>query len=219
MSTKTKASCAICSTRRFRRSCSGLGKGICAQCCGASREVTVSCPLDCPYLRDARQHERPPEPDLAKLPNQDVEITESFAARNSGLFNFLCAVILKHSAGLQGLVDNDLREALDSLARTYRTLESGLIYETRPANLVAAELQQRLHAELEGFRKHVKEDAGMETVRDADVLGALVMLQRMEFGRNNGRQRGRAFIDFLFQEFPEAAGAASPASGSSVIIP
>ena len=42
----------------------------------------------------------------------------------------------------------------------------------------------------------------METVRDLDVLGILVMLQRIEFARNNGRPRGRAFLDFLRNEFP-----------------
>ena len=34
----------------------------------------------------------------------------------------------------------------------------------------------------------------MSETRDADVLGLLVFLQRLEFDRNNGR-KGRAFVD------------------------
>jgi len=42
----------------------------------------------------------------------------------------------------------------------------------------------------------------MQTLRDADVLGALVFLQRLELQHNNGRRRGRAFVDFLRAYFP-----------------
>jgi hypothetical protein len=138
------------------------------------------------------------------MPNPDVNITEKFLAQNTRLFTFLCMAILKHALGAPGVVDNDLREALEALVRTYRTLESGLIYETRPANLLAAGLQQRLRDELTEFANQAKAETGMETVRDLDVLGILVMLQRIEFARNNGRPRGRAFLDFLRNEFPDS---------------
>ena len=42
----------------------------------------------------------------------------------------------------------------------------------------------------------------MQSVRDADVLGILVFLQRLEIQHNNGRRLGRAFIDFLRTNFP-----------------
>jgi hypothetical protein len=177
----------------------------------------VDCPLDCTYLQESRQHERPPEPDPAKLPNPDVNITEKFLSQNTRLFTFLCMAILKHALGAPGVVDSDVREALEALARTYRTLESGLIYETRPANLLAANLQQRLRDELTEFEKEAKSASDMESVRDADVLGILVMLQRIEFARNNGRARGRAFLDFLRSEFHES-GLPGPADEDSGLI-
>jgi hypothetical protein len=43
----------------------------------------------------------------------------------------------------------------------------------------------------------------METVRDADILGVVVMFQRIEYTHHNSRPRGRAFIDFLRREFSE----------------
>ena len=41
------------------------------------------------------------------------------------------------------------------------------------------------------------EAAGSSSIRDATVLGVLAFLQRLEYSRNNGRKRSRAFIDFL----------------------
>ena len=219
MSSEAIMNCAICTTRRPRRYCPGVRGEICPLCCGTTREVTVDCPLDCTYLRESRAHERPPEPDPAKMPNPDVNITEKFLAQNTRLFTFLCMALLKHALGAPGVVDNDVREALEALARTYRTLESGLIYETRPANLIAATLQQRLRDELTEFEKEAKSDAGMQTVRDADVLGILVMLQRIEFARNNGRPRGRAFLDFLRNEFQESGLPGQADEDPGLIVP
>ena len=43
----------------------------------------------------------------------------------------------------------------------------------------------------------------MPVLRDADVLGVLVFLERLELQHNNGRRRGRAFLDFLRAYLPE----------------
>ena len=100
-------------------------------------------------------------------------------------------------------VDLDAREAIESLVKTYRTLQSGLIYETRPQNPYAAGIQERMAQAIEELRKAMAEDAGIETLRDKDVLATLVFLQRLEIQHNNGRTRGRAFFDFLRTYFPE----------------
>ncbi|MFB3777060.1 MAG: hypothetical protein ACE141_05590 [Bryobacteraceae bacterium] len=210
--------CAICEVRRPRRSCPAVRGDICAQCCGSAREVSLDCPLECSYLQEAHRHERPPDLDPDQMPNKDVEITERFVEEHAPLFTFVSRALWKSTLASTGVIDADVREALDAMTRTYRTMQSGLVYETRPANLVAAGVQQRLAAELDGLRKQLREETGMETLRDADVLGVLVMLQRMEFTRNNGRPRGRAFLDFLSQEFGATGGAAG-ASSSGLIIP
>ncbi len=211
--------CAICETRRPRRYCPGVRGEICSICCGTSREITVTCPLDCPHLEESRKHDKPPEPDMKQYPNAEVELSEDFLSKNQPLFGFLSAVLLRIALSAPGAVDNDLRAALDALARTYQTRGSGLIYETRPANLLAAGIQQRLQAELDEFRKQRHEQLGVETIRDSDVLGILVLLQRMEFGHNNGRPRSRAFIDLLRHEFADAPGFGPPAGGSGLVVP
>jgi hypothetical protein len=215
-----KMNCTICETRRPRRFCPAVRGDICAMCCGTARETSVDCPLDCSYLQEAHRHERAPERDPDQLPNQDVEITERFLEENGMLFAFLCRALAGVARGSSNIHDADVREALDAMARTYRTLESGLVYETRPANLLAAGIQQELAGELDALRRELRERAGVETVRDADILGVLVLLQRLEFAHNNGRPRSRAFLDFLAQEF---SGAAAPGesgeSRSGLILP
>jgi hypothetical protein len=108
-------------------------------------------------------------------------------------------------------VDFDAREALDALIRTYRTLESGLIYETKPQNPYAAAIQQAMQESVAELRTELEKETGMHSLRDAEVLGTLVFLQRLELQHNNGRRRGRAFFDFLRSYFPNSAAENTPA--------
>src|ERR1700694_3145134 len=50
---------AICEGRKEKRFCPAVHGRICPQCCGEQREVTLDCPSDCPYLQQAREHEKP----------------------------------------------------------------------------------------------------------------------------------------------------------------
>jgi hypothetical protein len=101
-------------------------------------------------------------------------------------------------------VDGDAREALEAMIKTYRTLESGLIYESKPQNTYAANLQEALNGTIEDLKKRIQEAAGLEApnLRDKDLLGVLVFMQRLELQHNNGRRKGRAFLDFLRSYFP-----------------
>ncbi len=203
--------CQICDTRKPRRHCPGIHGEICSICCGNEREVSISCPLDCSYLREARQHEKPREVSIEDVPNRDVQVTEEFLHEHEPLFLFLSSRLVEAALSSAGAVDHDVREALQSLIRTYRTLQSGLYYETRPTNLVAARIHQRMQEAIEELRKELAAK-NATPVRDAEILGTLVFLERLELHENNGRLRGRAFIDHLRTYFPEAQVSAAPAS-------
>jgi len=194
--------CVLCEVRRPRRVCPGVRGEICALCCGAEREVSISCPLDCEYLRDARLHEKPPAIDPDKFPNADIQVSESFLRRNEQLLTFAAATLFEASRENPEVIDLDMRDALQALIRTYRTLDSGLIYESRPTNPLAAFIQQRFQQSLQQYRQRLAQSAGITTIRDNDVLGVLVFLERLELSNNNGRRRSRAFIDFLRGFFP-----------------
>jgi hypothetical protein len=175
---------------------------ICPVCCGTEREVTVDCPLDCEYLREARLHDRPVPLGEADLPNKDIRVTEDFIREQEPVVMWLGSALARVMEARRS-VDGDAREGLQSLIKTYRTLESGLIYETRPSNPYAADIQEALKQAIDELRKRLAESSGMQTLRDADVLGSLVFLQRLELQHNNGRRRSRAFLDFLRTYFPE----------------
>jgi hypothetical protein len=203
--------CQICDTRKPRRHCPGIHGEVCSICCGNEREVSISCPLDCPYLVEARQHEKPHEMNPDEVPNRDVQVTEEFLREHESLFVFLSTRLLEVALTSPGAVDSDLRDALQSLIRTYRTLQSGLYYETKPTNLVAAGIHQRMQEAIDGLRKELAQK-NATPLRDAEILGTLVFLERVELHENNGRPRGRAFIDYLRAYFPPTEESIAPAA-------
>jgi hypothetical protein len=188
--------CAICEIRKPKRFCPGVRGDICTICCGTEREVTVHCPLDCPHLQGARKHDKVPDVDPDKFPNQDIKVTDDFLHENEGVLVFLGRSLMQ-SALEADAVDNDVREALDALVRTYRTLQSGVYYETRPQNPLAGAVCAGVRNRIAELQQRENEAGGVSRTRDSQILGLLVFLQRVELDRNNGRKLGRAFIDFL----------------------
>jgi hypothetical protein len=206
--------CKICETRKPRRHCPGVGGDICSICCGNEREVSVNCPLDCEFLMEARLHEKLPPVNQEQIPNLDIRVSEDFLREHEPLLIFMGAKLLEASLETAGAVDSDVREALDSLIRTYRTLQSGLYYESRPNNLVAAAIHQKIQDAVVYLRKELSEK-GSTAIRDAEILGVLVFLERVGLHQNNGRPKGRSFIDYLRANFPQQQ--ESPASAPSLI--
>ena len=212
--------CKICKKRRARRPCPAAGGEICPQCCGAERENSLACPSSCAYLREARHHEQPPAISEDQIPNRDVRVSEQFLAEREPLV-FTLALAVKRALEAVNGVDFDAREALESQIRKYRALDAGLVVDSRPPNTYAAGIQQKLDEAIEELRTGdaarqaaeahalVQRPAGDSNLRDADMLGVLVFLQRLEMQYNNGRRRGKAFRDFLTGYLPEPSPAAA----------
>ena len=212
-------SCAICHIRKPRRFCPGVRGDICTICCGTEREVTVDCPWDCPYLQEARKHERSAPVDPDKVPNQDIRVSEEFLRDHEPLLVAAGRALMGAAFDTPGAVDSDVGEALDALVRTYRTLESGVYYETRPDNVLADRICRSAQSALEEYRGDETTRLGMTHTRDVDVLTTLVFLQRLELDRHNGRPRGKAFLDFLRSFFGVEDEAPPATSASSLILP
>lgn len=164
--------------------------------------MSIDCPLECPHLRDAREHEKLPPMDPKSLPNPEIELSDAFLEQQQPLAIVTGRLLLVAAMETPGTVDPDMRDALDALTRTYRTAETGLVYESRPTNGIAAAVVDRFQQEVRQFREHVAQNTGAHSVRDKDLLGVLVFWQRMEWQRNNGRRKGRAFIESLFSLLP-----------------
>ena len=186
--------CQICNKRRAKRACPGVRGEICAVCCGTERENTIDCPLDCVYLQEARKHEQPAL--VENPPNMDIRVSEEFLREHEPVLLWI-SMALAQAMEKQRAVDTDALEALESVIKTYRTRESGLIYESRPQNPYAAAIQEALRASIEDLHKRLAQETGLHSLRDSEVLGILVFLQRVGLQHNNGRRRGRAFFGFL----------------------
>jgi hypothetical protein len=217
-------SCAICEKGKEKRFCPAVDGRICSQCCGEQREVTLDCPSHCVYLQQAREHERPrPIQDLDQAAwFQQVEVGEQFLYLREPLLMGLSYALAKSARAHRTLTDTGLIAALTSLAKTYETLvNSGLHYQTPIADVdqqaVAGEVQKML----QGYREAEQERMGYVGLRDSEVLRALVFLVRMALGRTSGRPKSRAFVDFLFAQFPpeQSARATPEQAGSRIITP
>jgi len=216
--------CAICEIRKEKRFCPAVHGRICPQCCGEQREVTLDCPIDCPYLLQAREHEKPrtsDQVDPATLFLQ-VELSDQFMYEKEHLLMGLTYALAKATKADRTLHDQDLIAALSALATGYeRRVNSGLHYEqpltSDPQRRAVAEIETMVREYREAELKHT----GHSSLRDSDVLKGLVFLLRLAHGRTSGRPKSRAFVQFLFAQFPEQDPAvlAPQEAGSRIILP
>ena len=227
-------SCAICEIRKEKRFCPAVHGKICPQCCGEQREVTLDCPSECPYLLQARQQAREHDAhgEHATAEEQadlfpDVEISEQFLYEREELIiglSYALAEGARAERSIDGrpLMDRDLIAALTSLAKSYQKLvNSKLIYAQTTANLAHQRVAREVETMVREFREAEQRHIGHTRLRDSDVLLALVFLLRLAWGRTSGRPKSRAFVDFLFAQFPEKESpiAGPDAAGSRLVIP
>lgn len=216
-------SCAICDIRKEKRFCPAVHGRICPVCCGREREVTLDCPSTCEYLQQARRNERPRP--MAELDREavfpKVEVRETFVYEREPLIVGLSFGVAKVARADRSLNDRDAIAAITALAKKYETLTgSGLYYETAvasvPQQTIIAELEKMIVQYRELEQKHV----GYATLKDSETLEALVFLVRMAHGRTSGRPKSRAFLDFLFEQFPEKSGVVgAKETGNRLIVP
>jgi hypothetical protein len=198
-------SCPICERRKAVRFCPAKGETICAVCCGTEREVSIDCPSDCSYLIAAHryedEHKRSLPPDTPLL---DEKIPQDIVYTHQQLMAALAFSIAKFCAVQPDAVDTDVLTAIQSLAQTYKTLSSGIIYEKPPDSPLPCELYAALMAFLSEVKKQQAERAGSVALKDSEVFYLLVFLYRMGLLRTNGRPRSRRFIEFLRGQFPQS---------------
>ncbi len=218
-------SCVICQSRKEKRFCPAVHGRICPICCGREREVTLDCPSECVYLQQARLHERPRSPEElrnsieAEALFPQIDVGQQFVYDREPLIVGLSFAIARIARGDRSLRDRDVIAALTAVTKTYETLVgSGLHYQAP----VASPVQQALGAELQKmiaeYREAEQKHLGYYTLKDGEVLKALVFILRMVYARTNGRPKSRAFLDFVLAQFPEKPAVASPAESASRIV-
>ncbi len=216
-------SCAICHLRKEKRFCLALHDRICAQCCGEQREVTLDCPAECPYLQQARQHEKPrefagPRPEEL-LPA--VEIGQEFLAMHEPLMAGIAQTLARITHSDRNLHDRDLIGALSNMAKSYQTLlASGLVYQESTPNPAQQHIINVLNELLREFRQVESQNQGYTSLKDRDVLKVLVFTLRWISLHTSGRPLARGFIDFMHDRFPATGAVDTTAeTGSRIIMP
>jgi len=209
------AACPICERRRGKRFCPGLGRSrwsgtsetICAPCCGEQRENTIDCPADCPHLVAAHRYESEKPRAATEAAFPDIELDRDFLEEKQHLVAGLSLVLVRAAAEHGGLRDPEALAALDALARSYQTLDSGLYYEQSPEQPPAQAAYAALKGALEQMERELRERSG-SGLRPNDVLRAAVFLRRLGQVQGNGRALSRRYLDFLRAQFPaDAVGA------------
>ena len=174
-------------------------------------------------LQQARQHERPRSLETldrnSLFPN--VDIGDQFLYEQEHLILGLSFALAKSAKADPSIRDSDLLAALTSLATSYETLAtSGLHYESAVTNIVHQAIAAEIQKMVKEFREAEQKHAGRARLRDSDVLRTLVFLLRLGLTRTSGRPKARAFVEFLFQQFPEQQSAiAAPDEASRIIVP
>jgi hypothetical protein len=144
--------------------------------------------------------------DWSKVPFAAIKIPFEFAQSHTRLLAAFLSSIWEYAREHRQVVDTDAIAALQALAETYRTLSSGLYYEKPPDYLYRRELYHVLKAALEQFKQDETERHGLATTRDSEIRDALIFLTQLGAIHENGRPKGRAFLDLIrTQVAPEAS--------------
>jgi len=198
-------SCPICEKRKAARYCPAKGERICAVCCGTGREVTISCPPDCAYLVAAHRYEDEHKRALPDdTPFLDERIPQEILHTHQQLMAAVAFQTAKFASNQSSTADPDVLLSLAALAGTYKTLQSGLLYEKIPEVPAQRDLYLALSQFLNGIKQKAAESGNSAALKDAAIFHVIVFLYRMGLLRSNGRPRSRRFIEFLRGQFPQA---------------
>ena len=196
--------CPICSKRPAKRLCPARAESICSICCGTEREVTIDCPSDCTYLMVSREYDKArKEIDWTQVPFPEIKISPDFVEAHGGLLTEIDYAVCEFAAEHRDIVDSDVLVALQTLAESYRTQASGIIYEKPLDYPPQRALYAHLKAAIADYRREEAQRVGMTTLRDSDVRDALILLTQLCAGHANGRPKGRAYLDTVRQQFPK----------------
>jgi len=137
-----------------------------------------------------------------------VSVSQDFLEEKSHLVAGLSVVLVQAARPVPNIRDSgpaardpDAVAALEALAQSYQTLDSGLYYEQTPAQPAAQALYAALKSFLEKLDQEQQQRSGA-SLRPGDVLRAAVFLRRLAQLETNGRPLSRRFLEFLGRQVP-----------------
>ena len=167
--------------------------------------MSITCPPDCAYLVAAHryedEHKRALPPDTPFL---EERIPHDIVHTHQQLTAALAFQTAKFASNQTSTADPDTLASLAALGGTYKTLQSGLLYEKIPDIPVQRDLYLALSQFLNEIKQKAAESGNSAALKDTAIFQVIVFLYRMGLLRSNGRPRSRRFIEFLRGQFPQA---------------
>lgn len=150
---------------------------------------------------EARRHEKP---EWTNDPEsyEELKAGETLIREDEVFVQFCMYSVVKAALETPGCVDLDAIAGLAACIQTHKTLDSGLVYESKAADPVAAQVQAKFEAALADYANELKETDPLRSLRNSKILTALIFLHHLGKNSLNGRPRGRHFIDMLRKMAP-----------------
>lgn len=177
--------CVVCHQRRGKRWCPALNGYICSYCCGSKRGKEIRCPSNCPYWMREKSHTATGGED-AKQP---------FTEETKEILRDVLGIILEVRGRFPELSDNDVKEGLNLVIRTYETRQRGIIYEHKSTIPQVAAISYQLGRVLK-TRMEGEEGLGKRPSLTSVVSTLKETLDRISsYGENLGGPT--SFLDYL----------------------
>ncbi|RPI28728.1 MAG: hypothetical protein EHM61_04120 [Acidobacteria bacterium] len=201
--------CVVCEKVKGKRFCPAKKGQICPTCCGEKRVLEIACPEDCQYLSSglsyqllkkrvgALQHEEDP---LLRRKYYDVH------ANYPEIMSGLEEAIIRFARGLRSLRDEQVRESVALLLKTYQTEQHGLIYEHTATDPIVNTLGRDVKTFLEEHRELKQNQRFLKT---GEIVNCLeVLLADIDYHIVASDQE--SYLRFIARSRPDLAKSTSP---------
>jgi hypothetical protein len=144
---------------------------------------------------------RIPDPQLAA---EAQKFDKSFVYRHTPLLNTVCLAICEERAISPWLVDTDVIEVFKELAKTMKTLSSGIYYDSLPEGVARVSLFQRLKRLFDGLMTPQPQNLEQSLTVSA-AIDVLTFLSYIATVNANSRPRSRQYLDILISTADQTA--------------
>jgi hypothetical protein len=136
---------------------------------------------------------RIPDPQLESAVQR---FDKTFTYRHTPVLNAVCLAICEERMAASWLLDTDVIEVFNDLAKTMKTLSSGIYYESLPESIVRISLFHRLKRLFDEFMRPQPQSLE-QSLKVSDAIDILAFLTYVATVNSNSRPRSRQYLDLL----------------------
>jgi hypothetical protein len=201
--------CVVCGKVKGKRFCPAKNGQICPTCCGEKRVLEIACPEDCQYLSSGMSYQLMKKRVGALQNEEDPLLRRQYYDVHSNYPDILAGLeeaIIRFAQGLRSLRDRQVQDSVTLLIKTYKTEQSGLIYEHTSSDPIVNSLARDLKTFLEEHRKLDQDQRFLKTGEIVDCLE--VLLADIQYHIAEADQE--SYLHFIARSRPDLAKSAAP---------